>query len=164
MLTREDLAAIGAMMDEKLNAVRTEVGVLMDEKLEPVKADMAEMKADMAEMKEDIVGIKEDITGIEERVTGIEERVTGIEERVTGIEGRLTENEQRTHELKLLMENETNRAVGLVLDGHESLRQMIEGRLVTKDDREQDRIRICALEGVTKLHTAQIAELKKKTG
>ncbi len=171
MLTREDLAAIGAMMDEKLNAVRTEVGVLMDEKLEPVKADMAEMKADIAEMKEDIVGIKEDITGIEERVTGIEERVTGIEERVTGIEervtgieGRLTENEQRTHELKLLMENETNRAVGLVLDGHESLRQMIEGRLVTKDDREQDRIRICALEGVTKLHTAQIAELKKKTG
>ena len=157
MLTREDLAAIGAMMDEKLNAVRTEVGVLMDEKLEPVKADMAEMKADIAEMKEDIVGIKEDITGIEERVTGIEERVTGIE-------GRLTENEQRTHELKLLMENETNRAVGLVLDGHESLRQMIEGRLVTKDDREQDRIRICALEGVTKLHTAQIAELKKKTG
>ncbi len=157
MLTREDLAAIGAMMDEKLNAVRTEVGVLMDEKLEPVKADMAEMKADIAEMKEDIVGIKEDITGIEERVTGIEERVTGIE-------GRLTKNEQRTHELKLLMENETNRAVGLVLDGHESLRQMIEGRLVTKDDREQDRIRICALEGVTKLHTAQIAELKKKTG
>lgn len=148
MLTREDLAAIGAMMDEKLNAVRTEVGVLMDEKLEPVKADMAEMKADMAEMKEDIVGIKEDITG--------------IEERVTGIEGRLTENEQRTHELKLLMENETNRAVGLVLDGHESLRQMIEGRLVTKDEREQDRIRICTLEGVTKLHTTQIAELKKK--
>ena len=157
MLTREDLAAIGAMMDEKLNAVRTEVGVLMDEKLEPVKADMAEMTADIAEMKEDIVGMKEDITGIEERVTGIEERVTGIE-------GRLTKNEQRTHELKLLMENETNRAVGLVLDGHESLRQMIEGRLVTKDDREQDRIRICALEGVTKLHTAQIAELKKKTG
>ena len=155
MLTREDLAAIGAMMDEKLNAVRTEVGVLMDEKLEPVKADMAEMKADIAEMKEDIVGIKEDITGIEERVTGIEERVTGIE-------GRLTENEQRTHELKLLMENETNRAVGLVLDGHESLRQMIEGRLVTKDEREQDRIRICTLEGVTKLHTTQIAELKKK--
>ena len=148
MLTREDLAAIGAMMDEKLNAVRTEVGVLMDEKLEPVKADMAEMKADIAEMKEDIVGIKEDITG--------------IEERVTGIEGRLTENEQRTHELKLLMENETNRAVGLVLDGHESLRQMIEGRLVTKDEREQDRIRICTLEGVTKLHTTQIAELKKK--
>ena len=40
MLTREDLAAIGAMMDEKL---------------EPVKADMAGMKANIAEMKADIV-------------------------------------------------------------------------------------------------------------
>ena len=116
MLTREDLAAIGTIMDEKLEA----------------------------------------------RLKPIEERLTGVEGRVTGIEERLTATEKETHELKILMENETNRAVGLVLDGHESLRQMIEGRLVTKDEREQDRIRICTLEGVTKLHTTQIAELKKK--
>ncbi len=131
MLTREDLAAIGTIMDEKLEAVKTEVGALMDEKLEA-------------------------------RLKPIEERLTGVEGRVTGIEERLTATEKETHELKILMENETNRAVGLVLDGHESLRQMIEGRLVTKDEREQDRIRICTLEGVTKLHTTQIAELKKK--
>ena len=116
------LAAIGAMMDEKLETVKAEFSELMDEKLETVKADIA--------------GIKE----------------------------RLAATEKETRELKILMENETNRAVGLVLDGHESLRQIIEGRLVTKDDREQDRIRICALEGITKLHTAQIADLKKKTG
>ena len=133
MLTREDLAAIGTIMDEKLEAVKTEVGALMDEKLDA-------------------------------RLKPIEERLTGVEGRVTGIEERLTATEKETHELKILMENETNRAVGLVLDGHESLRQIIEGRLVTKDDREQDQIRICALEGITKLHTAQIADLKKKTG
>ena len=103
-------------------ALLAAIGAMMDEKLEPVKADIA--------------GIKE----------------------------RLAATEKETRELKILMENETNRAVGLVLDGHESLRQMIEERLVTKDDREQDRIRICALEGITKLHTAQIADLKKKTG
>ena len=116
------LAAIGAMMDEKLETVKAEFSELMDEKLETVKADIA--------------GIKE----------------------------RLAATEKETRELKILMENETNRAVGLVLDGHESLRQIIEGRLVTKDDREQDQIRICALEGITKLHTAQISDLKKKTG
>ena len=138
MLTREDLAAIGTMMDEKLEAVKTEVGALMDEKLE---AGLQPIRQDITEMKE---------------------RLTGVEGRVTGIEERLTATEKETHELKILMENETNRAVGLVLDGHESLRQMIEGRLVTKDEREQDRIRICTLEGVTKLHTTQIAELKKK--
>ena len=115
--------------DMNEQALLAAIGAMMDEKLAPVKAD-----------------------------------IEGIKERLTGVEERLTENERRTHELKLLMENETNRAVGLVLDGHESLRQIIEGRLVTKDDREQDQIRICALEGITKLHTAQIADLKKKTG
>ena len=140
------LAAIGTMMDEKLEAVKTEVGALMDKKLEAVKTEVGALMDEK----------------LEARLKPIEERLTGVEGRVTGIEERLTATEKETHELKILMENETNRAVGLVLDGHESLRQMIEGRLVTKDEREQNRIRICTLEGVTKLHTTQIAELKKK--
>ncbi len=112
------LAAIGAMMDEKLEA-----------SLEPIRQDIVGMKADIKEMKDEILTLKD-----------------------------------RTTKLELTMEHQVDRAVGLVLDGHESLRQIIEGRLVTKDDREQDQIRICALEGITKLHTAQIADLKKKTG
>ena len=165
MLTREDLAAIGTIMDEKLEA-----------RLKPIEERLTSIEGRVTGIEESVTGIEGRVTGIEEsvtgiegrvtsiegRVTGIEERVTGVEGRVTGIEERLTATEKETHELKILMENETNRAVGLVLDGHESLRQMIEGRLVTKDEREQDRIRICTLEGVTKLHTTQIAELKKK--
>ena len=111
------LAAIGAMMDEKLEA-----------SLEPIRQDIVGIKADIKEMKGEILTLKD-----------------------------------RTTKLELTMEHQVDRAVGLVLDGHESLRQIIEGRLVTKDDHEQDQIRICALEGITKLHTAQIADLKKKT-
>ncbi len=127
-------------------ALLAAIGTMMDEKLEAVKTEVGALMDEK----------------LEARLKPIEERLTGVEGRVTGIEERLTATEKETHELKILMENETNRAVGLVLDGHESLRQMIEGRLVTKDEREQDRIRICTLEGVTKLHTTQIAELKKK--
>ena len=145
MLTREDLAAIGAMMDEKLETVKAEFSELMDERLEtglkPIRQDITEMKADIVGMKADIVGMK-----------------TDIEE----MKGEILTLKDRTTKLELTMEHQVDRAVGLVLDGHESLRQMIEGRLVTKDEREQDRIRICTLEGVTKLHTTQIAELKKK--
>ena len=155
------LAAIGTLMDEKLEAVKTEVGALMDKKLEAVKTAVGALMDEKLEAVKTEVGALMD-EKLEARLKPIEERLTGVEGRVTGIEERLTATEKETHELKILMENETNRAVGLVLDGHESLRQMIEGRLVTKDEREQDRIRICTLEGVTKLHTTQIAELKKK--
>ena len=107
MLTREDLAAIGAMMDEKL---------------EPVKADIKEMKDEILTLKE------------------------------------------KTTKLELTMEHQVDRAVNLVLEGHEGLRQMIEEHLVTKEEREQDRIRIHTLEGIAKLHTEQITDLKKKIG
>ena len=172
MLTREDLAAIGTIMDEKLEARLKPIEERLtsiegrvtgiEERVTGIEGRVTGIEERVSGIEERVSGIEESVTEIEERVSGIEERVTGVEGRVTGIEERLTATEKETHELKILMENETNRAVGLVLDGHESLRQMIEGRLVTKDEREQDRIRICTLEGVTKLHTTQIAELKKK--
>lgn len=118
MLTREDLAAIGAMMDEKLET-----------SLKPIRQEIAEMKSDIREMKDEILTLKE-----------------------------------RTTRLELTMEHQVDRAVNLVLEGHEGLRQMIEGRLVTKDDHEQDKVRIFALEEIAKLHTAQIIDLKKKIG
>ncbi len=168
MLTREDLAAIGAMMDEKLETVKAEFSELMDERLEtglkPIRQDITEMKADIVGMKEDIVGMKEDITEMKADIVGMKADIVGMKTDIEEMKGEILTLKDRTTKLELTMEHQVDRAVGLVLDGHESLRQIIEGRLVTKDDREQDQIRICALEGITKLHTAQIADLKKKTG
>ena len=62
------------------------------------------------------------------------------------------------------MENETGRMVNLLVEGHESLRQIVECRLATKEEAEESRTRIFALEEIAKKHTAQIEELQKKTG
>lgn len=154
MLTREDLAAIGAIMDEKLEPIQ--------KRITGIEERVTGIEERVTGIEERVTGIEERVTGIEERVTRIEERVAGLEERVTGIEERLAATEKETRELKVLMENETNRAVNLVLEGHEGLRQMIEEHLVTKEEREQDRIRIHTLEGIARLHTEQITDLKKK--
>ncbi len=124
MLTREDLAAIGAMMDEKLET-----------SLKPIRQD----------------------------ITGIKGEITGMKSDIKEMKGEILTLKERTTKLELTMEHQVDRAVNLVLEGHEGLRQMIEGRLVTKDDREQDRVRIFTLEEIAKLHTSQIADLQKKT-
>ena len=129
MLTKEDLLAIGSLMDEKLEAG-----------LKPIKADITEIK---------------------DRLSNVEGRLA---ELVKPLEGRLGANERATKELGILVENETNRAINLLFEGHKSLKQMIEGRLVTKEQQENSEARIFALEEVSKRHTVQIEELQKKTG
>ena len=61
-------------------------------------------------------------------------------------------------------EHQIDRAIKLLGEGHERLKQMIEGRLVTKEQQENSEARIFALEEVSKRHTVQIEELQKKTG
>ncbi len=74
-------------------ALLAAIGTMMDEKLEAVKTEVGALMDEK----------------LEARLKPIEERLTGVEGRVTGIEERLTATEKETHELKILMENETNR-------------------------------------------------------
>ena len=114
--------------------------------------------------REDLLAIAELFKPLEERLEANERATKDLAELVKPLEGRLGANERATKELGILVENETNRAINLLFEGHKSLKQMIEGRLVTKEQQENSEARIFALEEVSKRHTAQIEELQKKTG
>ena len=121
---------------EDLQAIAEMLDQKLDEKLEP---------------------IKEGMTRLEERTERLEERTERIEERTKRLE-------ERTTKIEITIENQVDRAIKLLGEGHESLRQTINERLVTKEQMEKDEARIFALEEIAKQHISQIEELQKKTG
>ncbi len=74
-LTKEDLQAIGELMDQKL-----------DQKLAPIQADIAGMKTEMAEMKTDIAGMKDDIEELKESMEEVRGSTNYLAEWVEGLE------------------------------------------------------------------------------
>ena len=66
--------------------------------------------------------------------------------------------------LGTLVENENSRLINVIMEGHESLRQTITESLVSKEQHEEVRTRVFALEEAVKAHTTQIEELQRKTG
>lgn len=173
MLTKEDLLAISELM----NPLREDIAGIKDDIVE-MKGDIAELKVDVAGlkvdvarlndevtgMKSDIAGLKGDVESLKGDVEGLKGDVEGLKGDVAGLTKRLGKNEEAIHGLGTLVENETGRMVNLLVEGHESLRQIVECRLATKEEAEESRTRIFALEEIAKKHTAQIEELQKKTG
>ena len=173
MLTKEDLLAISELM----NPLREDIAGIKDDIVE-MKGDIAELKVDVAGlkvdvarlndevtgMKSDIAGLKGDVESLKVDVAGLKGDVEGLKGDVAGLTKRLGKNEEAIHGLGTLVENETGRMVNLLVEGHESLRQIVECRLATKEEAEESRTRIFALEEIAKKHTAQIEELQKKTG
>jgi len=67
-LTREDLQAIGELIDQKL-----------DNKLTPMQADIQGLKVDMQGLKTDMSEVKERVASIEVTQEEVKQRVTKIE-------------------------------------------------------------------------------------
>ena len=166
MLTKEDLLAISELM----NPLREDIAGIKDDIVEmkgdiaELKVDVAGLKVDVARLNDEVTGMKSDIAGLKGDVEGLKGDVEGLKGDVAGLTKRLGKNEEAIHGLGTLVENETGRMVNLLVEGHESLRQIVECRLATKEEAEESRTRIFALEEIAKKHTAQIEELQKKTG
>jgi len=63
-LTNEDLQAIAALMDEKVNPIRTDI--------RDMKTDINDMKTDIINMKTDINDMKSDINKLSDRIEVLE--------------------------------------------------------------------------------------------
>ena len=187
MLTKEDLLAISELMNPlrediagikddivemkgdiaelKVDVAGLKVDVVkLNEEVAGMKRDIADLKGDVEGLKGDVEGLKGDVVGLKGDVVGLKGDVEGLKGDVAGLTKRLGKNEEAIHGLGTLVENETGRMVNLLVEGHESLRQIVECRLATKEEAEESRTRIFALEEIAKKHTAQIEELQKKTG
>ena len=175
------LAAIGSMMEEKLEAG-----------LKPIKEDIAGLKEDVSGLKEEITGIKvrldkiedrldkvEDQTGrIEGRLDKIEDRLDKVEGQTGRIEGRLDKIDDRLDKVEgqtgriemqatrlgVIVENEVDRAVKLLGEGHEGILETIKRDFASAEELEKDRIRLFSLEETARKHTRQIENLQKRTG
>ncbi len=140
------LAAIGSMMEEKLEAG-----------LKPIK--------------EDIAGIRGRLDKIEDRLDKVEERTSRIEGRLDKIDDRLDKVEERTSRIEMqatrlgvIVENEVDRAVKLLGEGHEGILETIKRDFASTEELEKDRIRLFSLEETARKHTRQIENLQKRTG
>lgn len=101
---------------------------------------------------------------LDEKLEPVKADITEIKDRLDKVEERTKKIEERTTKLEITIENQVDRMIKLLGEGHESLRQTIEERLATKEQQEESDIRTFALEEATKKHTVQIEELQEKIG
>ena len=140
------LAAIGSMMEEKLEAG-----------LKPIKEDIAGIRGRLDK-------IEDRLDKVEERTGRIEGRLDKIDDRLDKVEGQTGRIEMQATRLGVIVENEVDRAVKLLGEGHEGILETIKRDFASAEELEKDRIRLFSLEETARKHTRQIENLQKRTG
>ena len=90
--------------------------------MQGVKADMQNMKSDMKKMKTDMQGMKTDMQGMKTDMQGMKTYIQDLRGRVSGIE--------------MTLENETNRNIRIIAEGHADLCRKLDEALKVENEKE----------------------------
>ena len=100
----------------------------------------------MKPIKEELQDVKEEIRELKEQVQGVEGEVRELKERVQGVEGKARELEGHVQGIRLTLENETNKNINVIAEGHLNLSRKLDEALKVENEKEVLLIRINRLE------------------
>ena len=90
--------------------------------MQNMKNDMQEMKTDMQNMKTDMQGMKADMQDMKTDMQGMKTDIQDLKGRVSGID--------------MTLENETNRNIRIIAEGHADLCRKLDEALKVESEKE----------------------------
>ena len=102
-LTRDDLHAIGELMDGKLAPISTRL-VTMQEDINDIKSDVGTLKSNVGTLKSDVGTLKEDVSVLKEDVGILKEEMAEVKDRLHRIE--ITQKNEVLPRIQLLLEGQ----------------------------------------------------------
>ncbi len=80
-----------------------------------------------------------------EKIAGIESKVSGMESKISGMEEKMTKMQDDILNIQLTLENETNRNIKIIAEGHLDLSRKYNETLTVKAEEELALVRLNAL-------------------
>ncbi len=93
-----------------------------------------------------VQGVEGEVRELKGQVQGVQSEVLELKEQVHGVEGKARELEGHVQGIRLTLENETNKNINIVAEGHLDLRRKLDEALKVENEKEMLLIRVNRLE------------------
>ena len=120
------------------------------EDMKELKGDVQGLKSDFQVLKDDVQVLKDDVQVLKDDVQVLKDDVQVLNEKVQGLEGDM-------RGLQLTLENETNRNIRIIAEGHLDLNRKLDEALKTESEKEMMHLRVNVLEN-------DMRKVKEKVG
>ena len=135
---------------------------MLDEKLKPVTQKLTSLENRMTGMEDKMSGLENRISGLEDRTSGIEGKVTGLEEKVSAIQKISAETQKELTEVKLHIENVTDKNITLLAENYCNLVNKLDENNKVTDVQLAYQIKVNFLIDDMEKMKKEIAELKSR--
>ncbi|MBP3617712.1 MAG: hypothetical protein J6J38_06715 [Lachnospiraceae bacterium] len=116
------------------------------EMIRAIYDDMQDLKEDVHILKEDVHVLKEDVSVLKEDVQDLKVKVEVLREDVDDLKEDVSALKENVTGIQLTLENETNRNIRVVAEGHLDLNRKLDDALKVENEKEMMHLRINVLE------------------
>ena len=131
MLEKQDIQTIAEIFHSSMN---------------PIKEELQNVKGEVLGLKEQVQDVQSEVQEVKGQVQGVQSEVLELKEQVQGIEGKARELEGHVQGIRLTLENETNKNINIIAEGHLNLSRKLDEALKVENEKEVLLIRINRLE------------------
>ena len=140
----------------------TAIAGVLDGKLEPVMQKLTGLEDKMTGMEDKMSGLENRISGLEDRTSGIEGKAAGLEEKVSAIQKITAETKNELTEVKLHIENVTDKNITLLAENYCNLVNKLDENNKVTDVQLAYQIKVNFLIDDMEKMKKEIAELKSR--
>ena len=103
MLEKQDIQTIAEIFHSSMN---------------PIKEELQNVKGEVLGLKAQVQDVQSEVQELKGQVQGVQSEVQEVKGQVQGIEGKARELEGHVQGIRLTLENETNKNINIVAEGH----------------------------------------------
>jgi chromosome segregation ATPase len=163
MENEELLQAIGKILDSRLEPIDNRLAGL-EKDVSGLKQDVSGLKQGQATMQQDVSGLKQDVSGLkqgqatmQQDVSGLKQDVSGLKQDISGLKQGQAALQEETHQIKMTLENVTNKNIQIMMEGHSGLVDKVHELSDTMDDIDT---RVDIIDMVSRMNMTEIKKLK----
>ena len=96
---------------------------------------------DMQTVKHKVTSMEDKVTSLDGRVASLDEKVASLDEKVASLDEKVTSMEHEILKINVTLENETNRSIQIIAEGHLDLsRKLNEAIKISSDVKAKQEI------------------------
>ena len=122
------------------------IAEIFNSSMKPIKEELQDVKGEVLGLKEQVQGIEGEVLELKVQVQGVKGEVLELKERVQGVEDKARKLEGHVQGIRLTLENETNKNINIIAEGHLNLSRKLDEALKVENEKEVLLIRINRLE------------------
>lgn len=114
--------------------------------LNDVKSEIADIKTDVSALKTDVSALKTDVSALKTDVSALKTDVSALKTDVSALKTDIDNLKLRAALIETTLENETNRNIRIIAEGHTDLSRKLDHVLQMESEKEMFLIRFNVME------------------